>query len=290
VRRLGLDAIGVVAKAPNWYPRRAMLAAAPAVRRVLRGASIGYGFSMGGYAVLKYGRLFGLTHGLAISPQVSIDPGDAPLEARWRVHFDATLHAGMRAAPHEAPPTTVVAADPFFEPDMYQLALGGEAPEQLWLPLPFMKHAAVHAFAGTSILASALSMVVERDLSGLRRALRAHRGTSHQTMVWLARSAIARGHPVLGERILARAASLGASPAELDALRATAWRERLATLATARRRSDALAVLPRALAAQGRNVEAIEALRRILTRGRMPVAASLCAAAAERARLAQSRG
>lgn len=52
VADLGLDCIGVQAKAPNWYPGEAMRAAAPAIRARLQARSLGYGYSMGAYAAL----------------------------------------------------------------------------------------------------------------------------------------------------------------------------------------------------------------------------------------------
>src|SRR4051794_10196197 len=60
--KMGLDAIGFVAKRENWFPAAAMQKAAPAVRALLGGGpALCYGYSMGGYAALKYARLLGVS-------------------------------------------------------------------------------------------------------------------------------------------------------------------------------------------------------------------------------------
>lgn len=97
IEKLDIEAIGVIGKRENWYPAASMRAAAPAIRPLLRACAVGYGYSMGGYAVLKYGRLLGLTHGLAVSPQTTIDPAEVPQDRRFHRFHDAALHGGMAA-------------------------------------------------------------------------------------------------------------------------------------------------------------------------------------------------
>ena len=77
---------------------------------------------MGGYAALKHGRLLGLTHALAVSPQVSIDPAEAPWEPRARF-FRPPLHAGMRVAAADLAPAAFVLADPYDAEDWPHLEL-----------------------------------------------------------------------------------------------------------------------------------------------------------------------
>jgi hypothetical protein len=77
---LGYSVLGVVAKSPAWYPATSLRAAARSLEHRLRrdGPRVLYGGSMGGYAALKFSRLFHATHVLAMCPQVTIDPATCP--------------------------------------------------------------------------------------------------------------------------------------------------------------------------------------------------------------------
>ncbi len=74
--KLGLSAVGIVSRTPNWFPAADMRQVAPAIREAMGKSAtrVGYGASMGGYAAIKYSGLLATHATLAISPQVSIDP------------------------------------------------------------------------------------------------------------------------------------------------------------------------------------------------------------------------
>lgn len=61
VEHLDLDCIGFVSKRENWYPVASIEGSADIVHRAAKPVSIGYGYSMGGYAALKHGRRLELT-------------------------------------------------------------------------------------------------------------------------------------------------------------------------------------------------------------------------------------
>jgi hypothetical protein len=75
------------------------------------------GFSMGGYAALRFSRALRLNQALLISPQVSLDPGLVPEEDRYpeAAGFDAL--AGDLATHARKDLTGVVAFDPFHRLD-----------------------------------------------------------------------------------------------------------------------------------------------------------------------------
>ncbi len=78
VRKFGLNCLGFMARAPNWYPADSMRAAARAVAYTLAAFDIriAYGSSMGAYGAIKYSALLGITHVVAFCPQWSIDPAE----------------------------------------------------------------------------------------------------------------------------------------------------------------------------------------------------------------------
>jgi lysophospholipase L1-like esterase/tetratricopeptide (TPR) repeat protein len=82
---LGIDAIHVLSRQNDWYQYPELLDAAAAARELLAGRDcvVAYGSSMGGYAAIRFGALFGAQLAAAFSPQFSIDPAVAPFEKRW---------------------------------------------------------------------------------------------------------------------------------------------------------------------------------------------------------------
>ncbi|MEO3473177.1 hypothetical protein AAFN86_15010 [Roseomonas sp. CAU 1739] len=239
IAKLDLEAIGFVAKRENWYPAASMQAAAETMRRLLKPRAIGYGFSMGGYAVLKYGRILGLTHGLAVSPQVSIDPAEVPQDRRFHKFHDATLHAGMRIAPGDSPPVSFVAADPYWMPDAAHLAWTTSEAGATPIRLPFLKHAVMTRFKSSSTLGRLCDLVLAGDGRAIRDVLRHQRGSSVEACLQLARSVEAHGHPTIASALFARATALGASEPRIRIARARGKRDRLFTLLRAKRQEEA---------------------------------------------------
>ncbi len=276
IAKLGIEAIGIIGTRPHWYPPASMQAAAPAIRSLLRPRAIGYGFSMGGYGVLKYGRLLGLTHGFAVSPQVSIDPADAPWDRRFRHHHDPALHADMLVGPEDPPPFTVVAGDMMWEPDALHLRHVEDWPGVHLMRLDFMKHAAIQRFTSTRIVAPVLDLLLAGDPGALRTHLRRGRPQSAPVHLWVGRAAAVRGHLRMAERLWTLAATLGAPAGEVAMVRALAMRERLAVLFMARRMVEARAFIRTAIDGQGGRAGGLVELGRFLHDHGMPGRAAGC--------------
>ncbi|MDX2290696.1 MULTISPECIES: hypothetical protein, partial [Streptomyces] len=84
-RHRGLNAIGFMAATNDWFQDDEIVDAIGAARHASEGCTrIGYGGSMGGFATINFYHDLGLSGGIAIIPQFSIDQARAPYETRWR--------------------------------------------------------------------------------------------------------------------------------------------------------------------------------------------------------------
>ncbi|UPG71862.1 hypothetical protein MVG78_15150 [Roseomonas gilardii subsp. gilardii] len=213
-RKLGLDLIGIVSHAPDWYPARSVEAAARAIRPFLDPHTVAYGYSMGAHAALKHARRLGVNHALAISPQYSIDAAVVPEDTRYAGYFNRKLHAGLRIDADELPPVPVIVADPYHREDGAQARAIMAAGLAHWVPAPFMEHWAIHLLRSSQALGEALDAVLANDPVALRHLLRRRR----QTHVWhrvVAREALRRGHEERAARLREGALRHGCVPSLL---------------------------------------------------------------------------
>lgn len=208
--RLGLPVVGFVAKRENWFPAASVARAAPAVRAVVgQGPALCYGYSMGGYAALKYARLLGAGRALGVCPQASISPEDLPEDARFHKFHDPRLHARMRLTPAEAPEFGVMMADPYHPEDVQNVRMLAADGGIRWLRTPFVGHAAIWLLTDTGFLRNVLDSILAADLPGLQQKLRARRGQNLHWFFWVAHTAFLRHRPALANRLWNRAEALG---------------------------------------------------------------------------------
>lgn len=89
-----ISSIGIVARRGNWYPVEEMQEIANIVNIITAGQRvITYGYSMGGYAAIKYSKLLNADLGLTFSPQWSMNPEDIH-DYRWAFDYDPVLKGG----------------------------------------------------------------------------------------------------------------------------------------------------------------------------------------------------
>ncbi|MDI3309777.1 MAG: tetratricopeptide repeat protein [Acetobacteraceae bacterium] len=264
VRKLGLDAVGFMPKHENWYPAAAMARSAPVVRAVLRPRAVGYGFSMGGYGALKYGRLLGLSHTLAVSPQATIDPRDIPEEPRYHRFFKPELHAGMRIGAADLAAFSVVVADPQHAPDHLHAELVTATGAACRISTPCMGHAAIWILASTEALRGALGFVLAGDAVGLRQFIRARRHVSKFWHSFVGQFVLGRGREAMAERLFERAVQLGLAPAALLSSRAAGLEEQIRWLCRHGRLAEATALATGRAAAAQRNPDAVIRLGQLL--------------------------
>lgn len=278
---MGWPAIGFVARRPNWFPAPSMDAAAAVVRerldamRPADGAAIGYGYSMGGHAVLRHGRMLGLENALAVSPQASILPADLSWDMRFRAYLDPVRDAGMMVRAGDAPARSWILADLRHPEDSAHArlleGLGARA-----IHTPWMNHNPIQLLNDRVVTETALRAVMTDDAAALRRALRERRHASPFWQAGFGAALVARGREGPGTVLLGRAVAAGLRPthvaealaeamrakpsataavlgplAALGGLDAGAWTDLCNQMAAAGHRREALAVAEAGYAAVG---------------------------------------
>jgi hypothetical protein len=119
-----LNALGFMAKTPNWFPQNSMTAAMPHLRTLLAAfpRRLLYGCSMGGYGAIKFSRLLGATDVVALSPQWSIDPDECgDVESGFRQLFTPSMR-GMGIRPSDIAGRLNILYDPGHPDDPYHFA------------------------------------------------------------------------------------------------------------------------------------------------------------------------
>lgn len=212
--RLGVSVLGLLDHSAAWYPQAEMARLLPALQGVLAAHRrvVLYGFSMGGYAALKYAAALRADTVLAFSPQYSVHPddvGDFDLR-RSREDFEPALHAGMRITAGDVAGQALLFRDPLFANDVIHAErIAAAAPVRL-LPTPFTGHDSVRLAAEAGwvepLLRAALQGPVPEAL--LRRHLRPRRLRSQHYVSRLAtaltkRRGIAAGLPWLRQALAA---------------------------------------------------------------------------------------
>lgn len=214
-RKLGVNAIGFVARRENWFPAASVAAAAPAVRAATEGPAVTYGYSMGGYAALKHAAVLGAAQSFAVCPQSSIAPADVPSDTRFHRFYQPEHHAAMAVRPGEPGAFSVLLADPYMPEDRRhaeRLAAAGVH----WIRTPFMDHASIWLLVDSAFLGTVLGRLLEEDIAGLTALMRDRRHTSPHWFRHAGNAAFRRGHPVLANRLWDRALELGLARIVLD--------------------------------------------------------------------------
>lgn len=240
--KLGVNAIGFVAKRENWFPPASVARAVPMVRAALRGPAITYGYSMGGYAALKYAAALGAGHAFGVCPQGSIDPRQVPWDQRFHQYHDPQLLPDMTVRPGEPGRFAVLLADPYMPEDARHAAALAKGAGVHWLRTPFMDHAPIWLLVESAFLRQVLGLILAEDLPALTALMRARR---HQSPHWFrhaGNAAFRRGHLEMANRLWKRALELGLSPGitEQDIIRGL--RLRMRALRDAGDRQAAIAV------------------------------------------------
>ncbi len=238
--KLGLDAIGFVAKRENWFPTASVEAAAAAVRAVLKPRSLTYGYSMGGHGALKHAARLGARGCLAVAPQISIAPAETPWDPRYHRYHRPRLHAEMMVTAADLAPFTAILADPYDTVDWaHAQAAAALGPVHL-LRAPLLGHAVIWLLAGSEPLGAVLRPAFEGDAGALRAALRANRARSTHWFRLMGRAAYRRGHEQLAEALWSRGEAMGMTAAALRGDRVGAQAERIELLIERGRRRDAV--------------------------------------------------
>jgi tetratricopeptide (TPR) repeat protein len=168
-----------VATRANWYPAADMRPAIQALRPILNrfGERVCIGYSMGGYATIKYARLLGSDTSIALSPQYSVHPSDIPDEfeddlkqtmAALKVDRDC-IDDNMRIAADSDHGRIYAFYDNTLKADSAHIARIEAQVRLIKVTMPYRRHFLDRCFAETP----ALSRLVKLCRSGSDAAVRA---------------------------------------------------------------------------------------------------------------------
>lgn len=172
--KLGLNAIGIVAKAPNWYPEDSMMRALPFMQDLLSyyDDRVVYGGSMGGYAALKFSSALRATHVLAMCPQATINPAvcgdvDNRFQKYWSVNS-----GGDAVSVDDLSGLLYVFYDPWHRIDAWhaEKIIGLNEVQSHAIPVPFSGHHTTTVLAGARRLKELLDGALAVRPDRIRRA------------------------------------------------------------------------------------------------------------------------
>ncbi len=211
VGKYGINCLGFMAHAPNWYPSASLQAAARAVAFTLSAFPIrlGYGSSMGAYAAIKHSALLRLTHVMAYCPQWSIDPAECGTQESGYCDFFQPEMAGMAVRTADMHGRITIFYDPAhgFDAFHYRMlraaAAGATHCRVQACLLPYVGHHLAPVLAGSDRTVSMFAACYHDDRAALVRITAAARRASAVRRRNLLSAAAVR-HPVLTLRALAQ--------------------------------------------------------------------------------------
>lgn len=186
MRNLGLSAIGVVSKRPHWYVCDEWPQAQAAILEAMAGYKqrVGYGFSMGAYAALKYSRALGLDKVLAFSPQWSVDPLEAPWDDRkdW-AYVPGMKGMGVRAADRAG--LAYVFVDPGFLLDLQHAKAALSAGDAVLVPMRHCGHDTIKMLIGRESMGAVLRACMQASPPELMAVVRRRKHLSTRFRAYL---------------------------------------------------------------------------------------------------------
>ncbi len=170
LKKLGIAAVGVMAKRGNWFPSESIQKASSAILDKISGhrARITYGGSMGGYGAIKFSRLLSATHVIALCPQWSLDPQECEgSDPGWRNFFVDHMN-GMGIRRSDVSGDVFIFSDPFDALDMFHLRMIMANASCHHIRTPMIGHHVTSVFAGTSNIKTIIDSCLTQDLTNLR--------------------------------------------------------------------------------------------------------------------------
>ena len=156
LHKYNFNVIGIMPKQKSWFPESSMREMFAQIQELIAPfkTRIGYGGSMGGYAVIKYSNLLDLKRVVALVPQYSINPEEVE-DPRYNMFFHPEQNAYMRIQPQDvaAEREYIVVYDPYCPEDRaHYLKLEQVLPKIQTLNLPFTGHDAIAVLANSELL------------------------------------------------------------------------------------------------------------------------------------------
>lgn len=156
LQKYDFNVIGVMPKQKSWFPTASMQNMFAEIQHILEQFTIriAYGGSMGGYAAIKYAKLFDFQRVVSMVPQYSIDPEDI-VDTRYGMFFQPSLNANMRIQADDVSIEReyIVVYDPYCPEDRAHFEkLQALIPHVHLLHLPFTGHDAIAVLASSELL------------------------------------------------------------------------------------------------------------------------------------------
>lgn len=212
---------GIVPRRPHWYPAAEALRCAEIVAKAKDRPALGYGASMGGYGILKYGAACDLDTALAMSPQATIDPRvTVDHDPRYGRYYDRDAHGDMQVQTTDLAPRSYAVCDPHFRPDAFQRDLLGAAVQTV--DVPYMGHHSSKAMIPSANALARFSDALDGNTVALAEGLVAASTSSLQFALGRSAHDLAKGDAEAAyHRLTAAPATFGTDQA-LATLRARA--------------------------------------------------------------------
>lgn len=193
--KMSLNCIGYMAKSSNWYPAANMARSLPHVGLILENFSerILYGGSMGGYAALKYSRMFVGSHIIAFCPQWSIDISECEgVNPGWQNFFHPNMR-GMGIHGDDIAGQAYVFYDPFEARDKFHAhQIKRFCLDVKLIPVPFVKHHVTPTMAGTDTLKALIRACKQNSTLDLYRLSKQRRRLSQYYLKYIVDKAVCR--------------------------------------------------------------------------------------------------
>lgn len=204
--KAGFSAVGVICKTDTWYPAREVIPAIGALAACLPDANrIAYGFSMGGYGALRFGKAFGADIVFAVSPQISIDPRFwSGRDSRFSSYFDEELHENMRIEQDHLPDNVYAFYDPYHIYDRINVEALQTVRHVTGVTLHHMGHDTAEVFASSAMFRELCLLAVEDDQHGVAKLAKTTARASYRRKAGLAACAHLKKRPAMGDAIISK--------------------------------------------------------------------------------------
>jgi hypothetical protein len=207
----GVNFIGIQCARNDWYQGDEIEPALAAIRSVAHEMRrVGFGGSMGGYAIINFAENLDL-HGLvAITPQYSIDTAKIPFDSRWQAQAARIELKRDKIGSARAQSTGYIVYDPMYGPDAGHAQLIMKRHALTPLPVYFAGHGGMNDLADKGIIFDLIAGVAQErfDRPDFVRRLREIRRRSAVFWLALADWRLRRGRGEEALRAVAKARQL----------------------------------------------------------------------------------
>lgn len=171
-----INSISIIALQDNWYPNQLMGDTIDIVKNIANNFKvvITYGVSMGGYAAIKYSKVMGATHIIAMMPQWSINPNDLP-EKRYLKEYNLSpnFYQDMSIKLEDISGKLYLFYDKYHQEDKIQAKrIIDLFYNKFVVSTPFASHTLGHILIGSNFFKNLISMVILNKHSGIEDLVR----------------------------------------------------------------------------------------------------------------------